>query len=232
MTFERMLRYCVLLEANNDRAWFHENHGFYEEAREDFTDLVDQLKYRVADLTTPDLAERLIYVRAKELLYRIPRDMRVHRNQPPYNPTWRAYLAGDRHALTPVGYFLKIAPGDASQFGTGAWCPDMGWTRYFREYISDHADAFVQALEAGGLPLEGERLKRLPREFDPDDPAAEYVKNKEWLVSVHFRDEELTDFDSFEAAVAEAVTRMEPLRCFWNEAYLRRPRQPWETGRL
>ena len=230
MTFERMLRYCALLEANNERSWFHAHHDLYEEAKGDFTDLVEQLKFRVADLCTPDLAERLIFVRAKDLLYRIPRDMRVHHNAPPYNPTWRAYLSGDRHALTPVGYFLKVAPGDASQFGTGAWCPDPGWTRHFRQEISERYEEFDALVSACGLPLEGEKLKRVPRDFDPLDPAGEFLKYKEWLVSVHFRDAELTDFDAFEAQIARAVERMEPLRQFFNGCYLRRQRQPWEEA--
>ena len=228
MTFERMLRYCSLLEANNDRSWFHENHALYEAAKEDFTDLVEQLKYRVAGLTDPELAERLIFVRAKDLLYRIPRDMRVNKHKPPYNPTWRAYLSGDRHALTPVGYYLIVAPGDRSAFGTGAWCPDQGWTRHIRRFLSDHFDRFADALADCGLPLEGEALKRLPRDFDPDDPAGEYLKYKEWLVSLHFRDGELTDFDAFEDAVAAGVERMEPLRRFFNDAFIQWPRQPWE----
>ena len=228
MTFERMLRYCTLLELNNNRTWFHENHALYEAAKRDFTDLTEQLKYKVAELTAPDLAERLIFVNAKDLLYRIPRDMRVYKNQPPYNPTWRAYLAGDRHAVAPVGYFYMIAPGNRSHFGTGAWCPDADWLRQIRTYISAHFDRFLGALEAAGYPLEGDALKRPPRGFtNPDDPAAEYLKYKEWYVARHFRDAELTDFDSFTRKIARTVKRMEPLRQFFTEAFQQRQRREW-----
>ena len=62
MDFERMLRYCELLEQNNNRGWFHqpENHRLYTEARQDFTSLVDELRFSIADRCSPDLAERLI----------------------------------------------------------------------------------------------------------------------------------------------------------------------------
>ena len=225
MEFDRMLRYCAELEKNNNRAWFHEHHDEYVLAKRDFTELTEKLKYRVAELTTPDLAERLVFVNAKDLLYRIPRDARVWKNAPPYNPSWRAYIAGDRHAVAPVGYFLMIAPGDRSEFGTGGWCPDTVWLRRIRTYISENFERFSEALEQSGYPLEGERLKRVPQGFDPDDPAGEYLKYKEWYAAAHFKDRELTDFDSFTRKVSRAVRRMEPLRQFFNDAFLQRNRQ-------
>lgn len=228
MDFERMLSYCAQLEANNDRTWFHENHKFYEEAKRDFTNLTEQLKYKVAELTTPELAERLIFANAKDMLYRIPRDMRVWKNAPPYNPAWRAYIAGDRHATWPVGYFYMIAPGDRSHFGTGGWCPDNVWLRKVRTYISEHYGRFADALEACGYPLEGEALKRVPAGFDPLDPAGEYIKHKEWFVSEHFRDSELTSFDAFAERTAQAVRRMEPLRRFFDDAFSQKVHSPWE----
>lgn len=232
MEFERMLRYCARLEANNDRAWFHAHHDEYEEAKRDFTDLTERLKFRIAELTTPDLAERLLFAAPKDMLYRIPRDMRVHKNQPPYNPSWRAYLSGDRHALAPVGYFLMIAPGSRSHFGTGGWCPDAGWLRHVRRFISENFERFSEALAECSYPLEGERLKRVPQGFDPLDPAGDYLKYREWYVSRHFKDAELTDFDAFTRRVARAVRQMEPLRQFFTEAFQRRERQLWETERF
>ena len=70
----------------------------------------------------------------------------------------------------------------------------------------------------------------MPRGFDPGDPAAEFLKYKEWFVSESFADEELTDFDSFADRAAAAVERMEPLRRFFDGAYAQKPRNPWEAG--
>ena len=129
MDFDRMLRYCSQLELHNDRSWFHapENYALYTAAKQDFIDLVEELKYRIAelaspDLATPDLAEKLVFADAKKLLYRIPRDMRGRKNALPFNPRFSADLSGDRHSMLPVGYYLHIQPGDRSFFGTGAWC--------------------------------------------------------------------------------------------------------------
>lgn len=227
-----MLRYCALLELNNNRAWFHDaqNYKLYQEAKQDFTDLVEQLKFRVAELVDPELAERLIFAQAKDLLYRIPRDMRANRGKPPYNPSWRADIAADHHVPLPVGYFMMIAPGDRSHFGTGAWCWNAELLLRVRTYISENFDRFEDAMGHCGMELQGNRLKNVPRGFDPDDPAGEYLKFKSWFVTEQFADSELTDFDSFTERAAAAVERMEPLRRFFNDALSQKKRCPWDVG--
>lgn len=220
MDFDRMLRYCRLLELNNSREWFHtpENHRLYTDAKEDFLDLVTDLKFRLSEVTTPDLAERLIFADPRALLYRIPRDMRTNKGKPPYNPRWSADLSGDRHSLLPVGYYVHIQPGDRSLFGTGIWCWEAEQLLRVRRFLSDQFDRFSAALDDSGCAIFGDRLKRVPGGFDPADPAAEYLKFKSWLVSRPFPDSELEDFGRFADAVVETAARMEPLRRFFDEA--------------
>jgi len=232
MELERMLRYCALLEQNNNRTWFHdkENHALYEKARQDFVELVEELKYRIADLVSPALAERLVFADAKSLLYRIPRDMRVNKNKPPYNPRWSAYLAADRHSLQPLGYYIHIQPGNRSHFGTGAWCEDKEQVYQVRSFISLHFARFSEALSDCGYTLWGGRLRRVPADFDADDPAAEYLKYKDWLVSRSFDDRELTSAEAFLDAIAETVERMEPLRVFFDDAISGPRRNPLDES--
>ena len=61
MDFDRMLRYCTLLEQNNNRVWFHkkDNHALYTAAKEEFTELLVELQFRLSEVVAPDLAERL-----------------------------------------------------------------------------------------------------------------------------------------------------------------------------
>ena len=232
MDFDRMLRYCAALELHNDRPWFHapENYALYTAAKQEFIDLVDELKYRIANVASPELAEKLIFADAKALLYRIPRDMRSNKGKPPYNPRWGADLSGDRHSILPVGYYVHIQPGDRSLFGTGAWCRDAEMLLNVRSYISENFDRFSDALDCCGYPMTGERLKNVPRGFDPEDPAAEYLKFKDWLVARPFRDAELRELDRFITDAVEAAERMEPLRRFFNDALAQKKRCPWDAG--
>lgn len=232
MDFERMLRYCSLLSRNNNRIWFHdkENYALYTAAKQDFTALVDELKYRIADLTTPDLAEKLIFADTKKMLYRIPRDVRGRRDKTPFNPRFGADISPDKHSILPLGYYLHIEPGQRSLFGTGAWCWESEMFFAVRSYISAHYERFLDILLDSGYEIEGEKLKKVPKGFDAADPAGEYLKFKSWLVSHPFADAELRDFDSFIDTVCEDVRRMEPLRIFFDDALKGMHRNPFDVS--
>ena len=232
MDFDRMLRYCVLLECNNDRHWFHEpeNHALYVSAKEDFTELLLDLKFRLSEVVSPDLAERLLFADPKAMQYRVPRDMRGRHGVPPYNPRWAADVSADRHSLLPLGYYVHIQPGGRTMFGTGAWCWEPEMLLRIRTAISTQFLRFSDALEQSGAPLLGDRLKRIPRGFDEADPAAEYLKYKSWLVSRAFADGELRSFDGFVSDCVAAAERMEPLRVFFNDALAGIHRNPLETS--
>lgn len=228
MEFDNMLRYCRELELNNNRPWFHANHKQYEVAKADFTELVERVKFCVAERVDLELQERVMFANPKDMLYRIPRDARVYKNKPPYNPTWRAYISGDKKALLPLGYYMMIAPGGRSEFGTGAWCPDGDYLHRVRDFIAENWEELEELLERSGLSIYGEKLKRVPRDYEPDHPATEYLKCKEWLFLESFEDEALTDFDSFTTRVGECVERMEPLRRYFNRALRDRQESMWE----
>ena len=232
MDFDRMLRYCELLERNNNRTWFHdaENHALYVEARQDFTELLLDLKFRLSEVVAPDLAERLLFADPKAMQYRVPRDMRGKHGVPPYNPRWAADVSGDRHSLLPLGYYVHIQPDGRTMFGTGAWCWEPEMLLRIRTAISTQFLRFADALEQSGSPLWGDRLKRIPRGFDEADPAAEYLKYKNWLVSREFADGEMRSFDGFVADCVAAAERMEPLRVFFNDALAGIHRNPLEVS--
>ena len=99
-----------------------------------------------------------------------------------------------------------------------------------RTAISTQYLRFTDALAQSGCPLFGDRLKRVPRGFSEDEPAAEYLKYKSWLVSREFADDELQSFDGFVSECVAAAERMEPLRLFFNDALSGLHRNPLETS--
>jgi len=228
MEFENMLRYCRELELNNNRTWFHANHEQYELAKADFTELVERVKFAVAERADLSFQERIMFADPKLMLYRIPRDARVYKNKPPYNPTWRAYVSPDKKQLLPLGYILRVATGGQSHLGTGAWCPDGDYLRRVRDYVAENYEALEELLEESGLTLMGEKLKRVPRDYEADHPAAEFLKHKSWIFIEDIADEELTSFDEYIAKIGALIDRMEPLRRYFNRALEPRGESMWE----
>ena len=227
MEFEKMLTYCRELEMNNNRPWFHANHKQYELAKEDFTELVERMKFCVAERADLSFQERLMFADPKTMLYRIPRDARMYKDKPPYNPTWRAYISPDKKSLLPLGYFTMIAPGGISEFGTGAWCPDGETLTRVRDYISENYEELEELIEEAGYPLLGNKLKRMPRGWE-EHPAGELLKHKEWFFLQRFEDGELTTFDEFMERIALCVERMEPLRRYFDRALRGTQESLWE----
>ena len=212
MPFDRMLSYCADLRDHNEREWFHANHRRYEEARKDFLSLLDQLRYAIAE-ASPEIGGDILYMDARDWVYRIARDMRFYKNVPPYNPSFRAYISADRKSWLPIGYFLCVEPG-ATIFGTGLFLEETAEVNRVRDYIAVHQAEWEAILEAGQLTLEGDTLKTIPRGYAPDHPAAKWLRYKNWLVTQHFPDGALGSFDDFTAAIGTLVPRMEPFRKF------------------
>lgn len=212
MDFKNIMKYCRDLGANNDRAWFHDNHGQYEVARKEFLAFLDMFRYMLND-ETPDIGKSIMCMEPRQWMYRIAKDMRFYKNGPPYNPAFRAYVCADRKSWRPIGYYLRIFPG-SSCFGTGLWADSTAKMNAIRQYISLHYDEFCAALNKGGISVGGEKLKTVPRGFSKDDPAAEYLKHKNWVMIIEIPDEDIDDFDSFLQLLTYYVRRMEPMRQF------------------
>ncbi len=210
--FDRIIKYICDLRLNNNRTWFHETHDEYDIARKDFLAFLDIFRFKLND-EVPEIGKSIMYMEPRQWMYRVARDMRFHKNGPPYNPAFRAYLASDRKSWKPIGYYMRIYPGD-SHFGTGLWCETTQQMNNIRKYISLHFDDFIKALNKGGISLDGDRLKSMPRGFDKNDPAAEYIKMKNWFMIVHIPDEDITSFDDFSDLLIFYVRKMEPMRKF------------------
>ena len=210
--FNRLLKYIRALSLNNDRAWFHDNHSEYESVRADFLAFLDMFRFKLSD-EAEDVGKAIMYMEPREWMYRVARDMRFHKNGPPYNPAFRAYICADRKSWKPIGYYLRVFPGD-SCFGTGLWCETTAQMNSIRKYISLHFDEFRKALNEGGISVRGDSLKTMPRGFSADDPAAEYIKMKNWTMIVHIPDEDITTFEEFSDVLIFYVKKMEPMRKF------------------
>ena len=150
------MNYCENLQLNNNRTWFHENHGEYELAKKYFLGFLDMLRFVIND-EAPEVGKSIMYMEPKEWMYRIARDMRFHKNGPPYNPAFRAYISSDRKSRKPIGYFLRICPG-SSCFGTGLWCDTTAEMNNIRSYISENFGEFQYILEKTCVAVCGDKL--------------------------------------------------------------------------
>lgn len=185
------------LENNNERDWWEDNKDRYvtvvrEPALEFINDFETHLKklspYFVADSRTVGGS-----------LMRPYRDTRFSKDKTPYKTNvgiqFRHAAGKDVHA---PGFYLHLE--SASSFaGVGLWRPDTPAARAIRQSIHDDPIAWRKAiagkrftdtwsLEAG----EDERLKRLPKEFDPTHPFVEDLKRKSFVAGARLSQKQVT----------------------------------------
>ena len=213
------------LKNNNSREWFAENKSIYENALREPSKLllneIDQLfiKHRLPYEASP-----------KKSLFRINRDTRFSKDKTPYKTnvgiTFPVHRKQDHlvHATKtekPCMY-LHIEPG-ACFIAGGLYMPDGQQLKSIRERIESdwtilheiqQQRAFKKEFPKGLL---GEKLKTMPRGFDPEHPGKEYLRMKQFIVMESISDSALKSNLLIKALLAKA-TAMSSLIMFLDEA--------------
>lgn len=172
------------LERNNNKPWFEAHRSDYEnEVREPMRDLIEEMNARFARFA-PEMRGD-----PKRSMFRINRDVRFSRDKSPYKThaaCWFNHRAASRKVggeanEGSAGFYFHLQPGGRSMVGGGLWMPPRPQLNKLRDAIADDHGAFarlVRSLEKnfGGLDEEHGKLKRMPRGFAEDHPAAEWLK--------------------------------------------------------
>ncbi len=169
------------LRSNNKREWFQARKAEYERhVRGPLLHLVGELGVSLAEHSPGYLCN------ARRSVYRIYRDIRFSKDKSPYKTHAAAVFPPvglGRHAG--AGFYFHFS-ADELLVGGGVYAPDSAGLRRIREQIAENPsrlravlaeDAFRRAF--GGL--EGQKLKRTPRGFPRDHPAADLLVHKQFL---------------------------------------------------
>lgn len=220
MNTSKIMEYLSNLEMHNERQWYHTNKQMYREAHSEFLNLLEQLILQIGQ-TDPSILKS----NPSDLTFKLVRDTRFSHDKSPYNPCFRAHISSAGKLPIPVGYFVKIQPGNRSFLGGGLFA-DMfkDATSMVRDYIASHGEEWERIISnkafIDNFTVKGECLKNVPRGFDPEHPQAEYLKNKSWYLEYPISDEQVKDSDGFLKLAADVFTLMQPFNTYLNKALL------------
>ncbi len=212
------LRFLRALKRNNDREWFKARRERYErDVREPMVALVEQL---AVDFQTfaPD-----IVASPRLSIFRIYRDTRFSGDKSPLKThvsasfRWRGLPKGEG-----AGLYVEINPGWV-WMGGGCYAPDAPQLLRIREHISSTFPAIERIVRAPAFKravgiLDGERLTRVPRGFSKEDPAAEYLKFRQFIAGCEHPPEFATSARFYPALVNTCKAIM-PLVRFLNQPF-------------
>lgn len=177
------------------------NRGAYLQAKADFEALVNALLQNLQAID-PGLNG----LTAKDCVFRINRDIRFSKDKSPYKHNFGASIAeGGKKSLN-AGYYLHIQPGNESFIGGGLYMPPGEQLKKIRQEIDYNAPELLKIVAAKDFKqaygmVQGEKLSRAPKGYDPNHPNIEFLKLKSY-VALHT----LTDDDIQSSQLLENLT--------------------------
>lgn len=213
------IKFLKDLKKNNNKPWFDINRPLYENAKKYYETFIQQV---IDKLAKSD--ETVGGIKAKECMFRINRDVRFAKDKSPYKTNFGAFINKGGKKSNLAGYYFHLEPG-ASFVGGGLWMPMPKELAQVRQEIDYCFSEFKKITGAAGFKKtygeiyqgDDSKLQRVPKGYEADNPAAEFLKLKSFTAMKSIADKELTDPEIIKKSVA-ALQALQPLIEFINRA--------------
>jgi uncharacterized protein (TIGR02453 family) len=193
------LRFFRQLAAHNEKQWFEAHRSEYErEVREPMQELVEEMLMRFRGFA-PEIGGD-----PKRSMFRIYRDVRFSRDKSPYKThaaCWFHHRGASRRVGSDgeagsAGFYFHLEPGGRSLLAAGVWMPPRPQLNKLRDAIAEKPAHFEKVARGiprrfGGLD-DSAKLKRMPRGYAEDHPAAEWLRYQSFTSGRALSDTEVT----------------------------------------
>jgi uncharacterized protein (TIGR02453 family) len=213
------LKFLKDLKKNNNKPWFEKNRKVYEEAKANFAEFVQKLidTHSKNDLSIKNLTP-------KDCMFRINRDVRFSKDKSPYKTNFGAYINGGGKKSLLGGYYFHCEPG-RSFTGGGLWMPMPSELSKVRQEIDYNFATFKKIVGSkkfkstfGDLSRNEEYvLTRVPKGYEAENPAADYLKLKSYVALADINDADLVSA-SLVKKTTTALDALQPFLHFINTA--------------
>jgi uncharacterized protein (TIGR02453 family) len=213
------LKFLSQLKKNNNKPWFDSHRAQYKAARIDFSNFIELVidALQKTDTTITGLT-------SKDCQFRINRDVRFSKDKRPYKENFGAFICRGGKKSIYAGYYFHLAPGN-SFMGGGLWHPEPINLKKVRQEIDYNWEEFQSILKnrnfkkTFGDLYKGEdlSLKRMPKGYEENNPAIDYLKLQSLIAEAKMNDEELTKSTLHKKTVA-AFEALQPLLNFINRS--------------
>jgi uncharacterized protein (TIGR02453 family) len=214
------IQFLKSLKKNNNKPWFDVNRKQYELAKADFASFIQKV---IDSFGEKDIAIKNLI--AKDCMFRINRDVRFSKDKSPYKTNFGASInAEGKKAMNSAGYYFHLEPGGAFA-GGGIYVPEADVLRKVRQEIDYNFADFKKIVTAkkfktvyGDLDRSKEfLLSRVPKGYDPDNAAADFLKLKSYIALAPIKDAELNNKDLIKKVIT-SFEALQPLVYFINGA--------------
>lgn len=168
------------LDKNNNKTWFDKNRKRYEEnVKDPFKEFVDLMILRIKE------KEPELNITSKDAMFRINRDVRFSKDKRPYNSHVSAFISrGGRKSAEHPGFYFQFSY-DKVIIGGGAYHIEKDGLYRIRKQIAKSPSEISKLVENKKFKekygaILGERLKRIPPEFQDAFEKQPLIANKQF----------------------------------------------------
>jgi uncharacterized protein (TIGR02453 family) len=179
------------LAANNHKEWFHDHKKQYEQqVREPFKAFMGDLIAAIQQRYDKDLD-----LLPKEAIFRINRDIRFSKDKTPYKLNRSAVISrGGRKNKQYPGFYVQLGV-EEHWLGGGAYFLDKENLYALRTYMLQHPKETQQHLNDTALlavygGIQGDKNKRLPKEFKAAQETLPILANKQFYFMKTYEEDE------------------------------------------
>ncbi|KAL1956399.1 hypothetical protein VTO42DRAFT_7382 [Malbranchea cinnamomea] len=199
------------LKENNNRTWFKMHEADYRASKKDWEIFVESFTEKISekDSTIPELP-------AKDLVFRIHRDIRFSKDQTPYKQHFSAAWSRTGKKGKYAAYYLHLQPENCF-IAAGVWMPEEPRLSQLRADVDRNSDRIKQILNdedlrrefLNGIPSDERMavkefvsqnqetaLKTKPKGYPADHRDIELLRLRSYTLSKKLRDEELLGPDA------------------------------------
>lgn len=212
------IEFMKRLKRNNNRPWFEKHKPDYESfVKTPMQSLIVALRPHF-ERFAPEFD-----INPKRSIFRIYRDVRFSKDKTPYKTHVAAHfvLRGKPKGVEGSGYYLHIEPGELF-LGGGLYMPDGDQLKKIRRAIADKPEQFLSIVQHQRFKkifgkLDGAKLQRVPKGYEPDHAMAEWLKYKQFFVGVEWPASKCLK-EKFVPEIVSVFEAATPLVRFLNEA--------------
>ena len=205
------------LYSNNDREWLKIHDANYRASKADWDSFVTALTEKIiqVDDTIPELP-------AKDLAFRIYRDIRFSPDPTPYKPYFSAAWSRTGRKGPYAGYYVQIQPNGRSFVGAGLWHPDAAPLALLRGDIDRRSykiknvlmDPKLRKVFFNGAKSEKEAIKQFtkfneenmlktkPKGYEADHPDIWLLRLRNFTIGKKVKDEDVVGKKGLENLLA------------------------------
>ncbi len=213
------IKFLKDLKKNNNKPWFDANRKQYEAAKADTALFVQAV---IDGLGKKDTS--IAHLTAKDCMFRINRDVRFSKDKSPYKTNMGSFMSAGGKKSNFAGYYFHLEPGGCFA-GGGLYMPmppDLAKVRQEIDYNLADFKKIISSKKFKAVYNDLDRdaeylLSRVPKGYEPFNPAADYLKLKSFVATYKVPDALLTSKILVKDVVAGFET-LQPLIEFLNAA--------------